>query len=112
MNIAMFFVLLAAGFGISFLVLEISRAAAYRSWPMTDGTVAGRFRLFPVFLALFAGPSLFAGAIWRRHLSGTLSPVEVILAGVIASGWAACYGLLVAEGAWLLFAGSPSSFAQ
>lgn len=99
-------------FRFSFLVLDISRAAAYRSWPTADGMVAGRFRLFPVFLALFAGPSLFAGAIWRMHLSGSLSSVDVILADVIASGWAGCYGLLLVEGAWFLFPGSPLSFGQ
>lgn len=110
MNIATIPVLLAAGFGVSFLVLDICRIAARRHWPVTDGALTGRFRPFPVFLALFAGPALFAEATWRMRLEGTLSPVEITVAGVIASGWACCYGLLVAQSTWLLFLDGPLLF--
>ena len=110
MNIATLPVLLAAGFGVSFLVLDISRIAARRHWPAADGALAGRFGPFPVFLALFAGPALFAEATWRMRLAGALSAVELTVAGVIAAGWASCYGLVVAQGAWLLFPGGPLRF--
>lgn len=112
MNIPALLGLLAAGFGASFLVLDISRIAAHRYWPVADATMAGRFRPLPVFLALFAGPALFAGATWRMRMSGTLSSLETVLAGVIASGWACCYGLVVAQGAGLLFPGVQLSFGQ
>jgi hypothetical protein len=110
MNFATLPILLAAGFGVSFLVLDISRVAARRHWPGGDGALAGRFRPFPVFLALFAGLALFAEATWRMRLRGTLSPVEFTVAGVIAAGWACCYGLLVAQSAWLLFPDGPLRF--
>lgn len=103
MNIVTLLVLLGAGFGTSFLVLDFSRAAARHHWPMADGAMAARFRPFPVFLALFAGPALFASSIRRMQVAGTLSAVKVAVAGVIASGWAICYGLVIAQGAWRLF---------
>lgn len=103
MNIAMLLILLATGFGTSFLVLYISRAAARRHWPTVDGAVAERFRPFAVFLALFAGPALFAGSVWRMRMADTLSSIEVLVAATIASGWAICYGLVIAQGAWRLF---------
>lgn len=99
----MLLILLATGFGTSFLVLDISRAAARRHWPTVDGAVAERFRPFTVFLALFAGPALFVGSIWRLRIAGILSPVEVSVAGAIACGWACCYGLVITQGAWILF---------
>ena len=110
MNIAILPVLLSAGFCVSFLVLDICRIAAHRHWPAADGAMAGRFRLFPVFLALFAGPALFAEATWRMRLAGTLSAVEFTVAGVIAAGWASCYGLVFAQGALLLFPDGPLRF--
>lgn len=112
MNIVTFLVLLAAGFAASFLVLDISRIAARRHWPAAEGTVVERFRPFPVFLALFAGPALFAGAMWRMRSAGSLSLVELTIGGVIASGWACCYGLVIAQGAWLLLPGGPLAVTQ
>ncbi|WP_426131065.1 DUF6949 family protein [Pararhizobium sp. PWRC1-1] len=110
MNIATFLVLLVTGFSASFLVLDISRVAARRHWPVDDGAMAERFRLLPVLLALFAGPALFAGAIWRMRMAGTLSLIEVAVAGVIAVGWACCYGLVVAQCVGLLFPDGPMNF--
>jgi len=112
MNIATLLVLLVTGFSASFLVLDISRVAARRHWPVDDGAMAGRFRLFPILLALFAGPALFGGAIWRMRMAGTLSVIEVAVAGVIAVGWACCYGLVAAQGVWLLFSGGSLNFGQ
>jgi len=112
MNIAILLFLLVTGFGSSFLVLDISRIAARGHWPMADGAIAERFRVFPVFLALFAGPALFAGSTVRMRMSGVLSLVEVAVACVIAFAWACCYGLVVAQSAWLLLSGSPLSFGQ
>jgi hypothetical protein len=111
-NIATLLILVVTGFGVSFLVFDISRIAAYRHWPMPDGAMAGRFRPFPVFLALFAGPALFVIATWRMRASGTLSSLETVLAALIAFGWACCYGMVVAQGAGLLVPNVALNFVQ
>lgn len=102
MNFATLIILLGAGFGISFIVLDVSRVAARRHWPSASGAVADNFQPFAIFLALFAGPALFARAVWRMHASGALSFADVVLAVVIACGWACCYGLVVLRGVGLM----------
>ena len=102
MNFATLFVLLAAGFGISFIVLDVSRLAARRRWPSAHAVMIDNFRPFAVFLALFAGPALFVQALWRMRASGGLSFADAALAVAIACGWACCYGLVVAQCARLL----------
>jgi hypothetical protein len=102
MNFATLLTLLAAGFGVSFIVLDVSRVAARNHWPATHVVWSDNFRPFAVFLALFAGPALFAQAVWRMHAKGGLAVVDTALAVVIAIGWAGCYGLVVARCAgWL-----------
>lgn len=102
MNFATLFVLLTAGFGVSFIVLDVSRVAARRHWPSAHGVMTDNFRPFAVFLALFAGPALFVQALWRMRASGSLPFGDTVLAVVIACGWACCYGLVVAQCAQLL----------
>lgn len=97
MNIATGLILLCAGFGVSFVVLDLSRTAAGGSWPVASGTPAGNFRPFAIFLALFAGPALFAEVLWRLIRSGRASFADCIAGVIISAGWAACYGVVVVE---------------
>lgn len=107
MNFATLIVLLSAGFGISFIVLDVSRVAARGRWPTARAVMAENFRPFPVFLALFAGPALFFQAVWRMRASGSLAFGDTVLGLMIACGWACCYGLVVTQcvGIFVLAAG-------
>ncbi|OBZ96397.1 hypothetical protein ADU59_08690 [Pararhizobium polonicum] len=102
MNIAALFMLLLAGFGVSFVVLDVSRIAAPRRWPSARVVMADNFRPFAIFLALFAGPALFVQALWRIRASAGLSLIDTMLAAVIAGGWALCYGQVVMQCAGML----------
>jgi hypothetical protein len=97
MNFATIFVLLAAGFGVSFIVLDVSRVAGRRHWPSSSNIVGDNFRPFAIFLALFAGPALFAQALWRMLASGGVRISDGFLGVAIAGGWACCYGLLIVQ---------------
>jgi len=97
MNFAMIFVLLAAGFGVSFIVLDVSRVAGRCHWPSSHDVASDNFRPFSIFLALFAGPALFVQALWRMLLSGGARIGDGILGVAIACGWACCYGLLIVQ---------------
>jgi hypothetical protein len=102
MNFGTFALLVAIGFGLSFVVLDISRIAGRRSWPSSHTVAGANFEPFAIFLALFAGPALFVLAFWRMRKSSDLSPVDGALAAVIAAGWACCYGLVATQCAGLL----------
>lgn len=95
MNFAIVFVLLAAGFAVSFVVLDVSRLAGHRHWPSSHDVVSRNFRPFAVFLALFSGPSLLVLALWRMQSAGGLRIVDGALGIAIACGWACCYGLVI-----------------
>ncbi|URK87945.1 hypothetical protein LP421_09930 [Rhizobium sp. RCAM05350] len=103
MNFATSFLSLVTGFGVSFVVLDVSRIASRGRWPSAHGVVVDNFRAFAVFLALFAGPALFVRALWRmRMTAGRLPFADSVLGVVIAGGWACCYGLVVIQCAALL----------
>ncbi|MGI0524208.1 DUF6949 family protein [Rhizobium giardinii] len=97
MNFMMIFILLAAGFGVSFIVLDVSRVAGRRHWPASHDVVRNNFRPFAIFLALFAGPALLAHALRRMLLSGGLRTGDGVAGIAIACGWACCYGVVVVE---------------
>lgn len=97
MNFAMILVLLAAGFGVSFIVLDVSYVAGRRHWPSSHHMVRDNFRPFAIFLALFAGPALFVMALWRMLLSGGARISDGVVGVAIACAWACCYGLLVVQ---------------
>ncbi len=93
----MLLVTLVAGFGVSFIVLDVSRLAGRRHWPSAEASMADNFRPFAVFLALFAGPALFVQSVWRAGADRRLSILDGFLAVTIALGWAVCYGIVVVK---------------
>lgn len=97
MNFMMVFILLGAGFGVSFIVLDVSRVAGHRHWPSSYDMARDNFRPFAIFLALFAGPALFVQALWRMLWSGGARISDGIFGVAIACGWACCYGLLIVQ---------------
>ena len=97
MNFMTIFILLAAGFGVSFIVLDVSRVAGHRHWPASHDMVRNNFRPVAIFLALFAGPALLAQALRRMRLSGSLRAGDGVAGVVIACGWACCYGVVVVQ---------------
>lgn len=107
MNFATIFLLLAAGFGVSFIVLDLSRIAGQQHWPALHGAESANFRPFAIFLALFAGPSLFVQALWRMLSTGDLRIGDGAVGVVIACGWACCYGILVVQCARLVGLPAP-----
>ncbi|HTO32684.1 MAG TPA: hypothetical protein VL202_16110 [Pararhizobium sp.] len=102
MNFVMLLTLLAAGFGVSFIVLDISRVAARDRWPSAQEVWTENFRPFAIFLALFAGPSLFARSVWQIRRENGLAAVDIVLAAMVALGWACCYGAVIVRCAGLL----------
>lgn len=102
MNVVTLVTLLAAGFGVSFIVLDVSRIAARDRWPTAQEVWSDNFRPFAVFLAVFAGPALFAQSVLRMRRESGLAAIDTVLAALVAIGWACCYGIVVARGAGLL----------
>lgn len=90
--------ILAAGFGVSFLVMDAGRLVAGNAWPLVLKGRRENFRPLPVLLALTAGPALFVAALWRMRRQQQLMVIDLAIAAVIACGWAGCYGVLVLEG--------------
>ncbi|OJF95460.1 DUF6949 family protein [Pararhizobium antarcticum] len=97
-NFETILLILAAGFGVSFLVMDAGRLMVGPAWPQTTREWQGNFRPVPMLLALSAGPALFVAALWRMWRGGRLPVVDCAIAAVIACAWAGCYGVLVLEG--------------
>jgi len=93
---------LAAGFGVSFLVMDAGRLMAGQAWPRPEEGLYENFRPLPLLLALSAGPALFVAALLRMRRAGRLPAIDCAIAAVIACGWAGCYGVLVVECAALV----------
>ncbi|WP_438748888.1 DUF6949 family protein [Pararhizobium sp. O133] len=94
--------LLAAGFGVSFIVLDIARVAARGHWPSVQEVWTDNFRPFAIFLAIFAGPALFAQSVLRMRRENGLAAVDTALAAMVGLGWACCYGVVIVRCAGLL----------
>jgi hypothetical protein len=97
-NFETILLILTAGFGVSFLVMDAGRMIAGAAWPRLMQRRRDNFRPLPVLLALSAGPALFVAALWRMRREDRLPSIDCAIAGVIACGWAGCYGVLVLEG--------------
>ncbi len=101
-NLETILLILVAGYGVSFLVMDVSRVVVGAAWPISTKGGRDGFRPLPVLLALSAGPALFIAALWRMRREGHLPAIDCAVATVIACGWAGCYGVLVLECAALL----------
>lgn len=97
MNIQALLLLLPAGFGVSFLVMDISRTVGRRHWPVVSRYPAGNFSPFAVFLALFAGPALLCANLVRMARSDDGRIADILVGAVVACGWAGCYGFVVSR---------------
>ncbi len=102
MNFMTLLTLLAAGFGVSFIVLDVSRVAARGRWPTAQEVWSDNFRPFAVFLAVFAGPALFTQSVWRIWRESGLAAIDTVLATLVAIGWGCCYGIVVTRCAGLV----------
>lgn len=97
-NFETILLILGAGFGVSFLVMDAGRMIAGQVWPLVMDGRTENFRPLPILLALSAGPALFVAALWRMRREEELPSIDCAIAVVIAFGWAGCYGVLVLEG--------------